>query len=235
MTALEIILLLIGIICVAGSFILMNKIDGTESGGAVVNTALSDRQKEDIKNQIVQVFDDQMETYTSDITERTEIALEKLSNQKIGELSEYSETVLNEINRNHTEVMFLYDMLIEKNKEVNNTVKALNEVAAQFNANDRLTMEKAEAPIVEKQPEKPVVAVDVDEVKDYFSAATEASNDADEDLEQQDDIEFLTGANKNKAILDLYEAGESDVDIAKDLGLGIGEVKLVIDLFKGQR
>lgn len=235
MTALEIILLLIGIICVAGSFILMNKIDGTESGGAVVNTALSDRQKEDIKNQIVQVFDDQMETYTSDITERTEIALEKLSNQKIGELSEYSETVLNEINRNHTEVMFLYDMLIEKNKEVNNTVKALNEVAAQFNANDRLTMEKAEAPIVEKQPEKPVVAVDVDEVKDYFSAATEASNDADEDLEHQDDIEFLTGANKNKAILDLYEAGESDVDIAKDLGLGIGEVKLVIDLFKGQR
>ncbi|MFP4697277.1 MAG: DUF6115 domain-containing protein [Eubacteriales bacterium] len=38
--------------------------------------------------------------------------------------------------------------------------------------------------------------------------------------------------NNNKKILSLYNEGHSVKDIAKDLRLGIGEVKLVIDLFK---
>lgn len=39
--------------------------------------------------------------------------------------------------------------------------------------------------------------------------------------------------NSNERILELHKAGKSDVAIAKDLGLGIGEVKFVIDLFEG--
>lgn len=39
--------------------------------------------------------------------------------------------------------------------------------------------------------------------------------------------------NNNDKILRLYRAGISSVDIAKELGLGVGEVKLVINLFKG--
>ena len=41
------------------------------------------------------------------------------------------------------------------------------------------------------------------------------------------------GKNNNERILTLHRAGKSNVAIAKELGLGIGEVKLVIDLFKG--
>lgn len=33
------------------------------------------------------------------------------------EMNEYSDTILQEINRNHNEVMFLYDMLNEKKKK----------------------------------------------------------------------------------------------------------------------
>ena len=38
--------------------------------------------------------------------------------------------------------------------------------------------------------------------------------------------------NKNEQILQLYRQGKSTVAIAKELGLGVGEVKLVIDLYK---
>mgnify|MGYP003504765511 FL=1 len=41
------------------------------------------------------------------------------------------------------------------------------------------------------------------------------------------------GRNSNERILQLHNAGKSNVAIAKELGLGIGEVKLVIDLFEG--
>lgn len=38
--------------------------------------------------------------------------------------------------------------------------------------------------------------------------------------------------NSNERILELHKAGKSNMAIAKELGLGIGEVKLVIDLFE---
>ena len=40
-------------------------------------------------------------------------------------------------------------------------------------------------------------------------------------------------ANSNARILQLHKLGKTDVEIAKELGLGLGEVKLVIGLYKG--
>jgi hypothetical protein len=36
-------------------------------------------------------------------------------------------------------------------------------------------------------------------------------------------------------ILALHQQGKPDVEIARDLGLGLGEVKLVIGLYKGEQ
>ncbi len=51
------------------------------------------------------------------------------------------------------------------------------------------------------------------------------------------DIHFAqdkdNGRNSNERILELHKAGKSNMAIAKELGLGLGEVKLVIDLFEG--
>ncbi|MBQ7833104.1 MAG: helix-turn-helix domain-containing protein [Lachnospiraceae bacterium] len=38
--------------------------------------------------------------------------------------------------------------------------------------------------------------------------------------------------NHNEKILALHNEGKSNVAIAKELGLGVGEVKLVIDLYR---
>lgn len=51
------------------------------------------------------------------------------------------------------------------------------------------------------------------------------------------DLQFAQGReggrNSNERILELHKAGKSNMAIAKELGLGLGEVKLVIDLFEG--
>ena len=53
----------------------------------------------------------------------------------------------------------------------------------------------------------------------------------------QVDIQFAqedgNGRNSNDRILELHKAGKSNMAIARELGLGLGEVKLVIDLFEG--
>ena len=57
----------------------------------------------------------------------------------------------------------------------------------------------------------------------------EEENDISEEISEEEE-----NISKNEAILRLYEQGLSDVEIAKELSMGIGEVKLVKDLFKGQ-
>ena len=42
------------------------------------------------------------------------------------------------------------------------------------------------------------------------------------------------GRNYNDRVLELYKSGKSNVAIARELNLGVGEVKLVIDLYKNR-
>lgn len=121
MTGLEIALLTIGLIVIVASFVFSSKSDG-DTMHNVKDVTFTDKQKEDIKKQITDILDEQIEN----VKEQTEISLDKLSNQKMLEMNEYSDTILQEINRNHNEVMFLYDMLNEKKKEINNTVRDMN-------------------------------------------------------------------------------------------------------------
>ena len=45
----------------------------------------------------------------------------------------------------------------------------------------------------------------------------------------------IKSSNNNKKILELYNKGMSNIEIAKKLGLGVGEVRLVIDLFNSKK
>ncbi|MCM1044528.1 MAG: DUF6115 domain-containing protein [Candidatus Gastranaerophilales bacterium] len=59
--------------------------------------------------------------------EKTERSLERLSNEKIMAVSDYSDTVIKDIHKNHEEVVFLYDMLNDKQTSLKNTVAQVNE------------------------------------------------------------------------------------------------------------
>lgn len=263
MTGLEIILLVVGVIVFIMSFIFSAKMDEAD---AERKAELTDIQKEAIKRQIKDVFDEQV----SDVKERTEIALDRLSNVKMNEMNEYSETILLEINRNHNEVMFLYDMLNEKKKEVNNTVRdviAVKKEISETIKNSQLDREDtpdvgfmAGEQIVQKEKTttaKKTRTSKSKKDKETSQAETAADNivtdetkpakrrrkttaKAAEDIVAEDsskknegETQAASSGNNNENILRLNAEGKSVVEIAKELGLGIGEVKLVIDLFRG--
>lgn len=77
-------------------------------------------------------LDDVVSDTIEESSSQTERALEKLTNEKIMAINEYSDTVIEDINNNHKEVLFLYDMLNDKHVMIRNTVseveRAMGEV-----------------------------------------------------------------------------------------------------------
>lgn len=299
MTILEIILIIIGILCVVFSIAFEDKNKG-EKEHEVLSTELTEQQKDKIKEQVNEIIDEQI----SGISEKTEASLDKISNTKILEMNEYAENVLGEINRNHNETVFLYDMLNEKAKEIKTTVKDVNmtkrqvekihaEVNSQENAsqdndnqsgnmqhntenvttddgtvtNSKDVAKERLVELVRQNNEKKkenVEAASNNQAKKVVEAANK-SQDTEEPAKAKrtrtkttktatakttskstkeaakaskeisfDEVQFEKGATNNDKILKLHELGMANKDIARQLNLGIGEVKLVIDLYKNK-
>lgn len=244
MNAIEVFLIIAGIICVIVS-VVMNFSEQSEKTENIIPTDLTDEQKNKIKQQVDGIIENQV----SGLSEKTEAALDKISNTKILEMNEYAESVLGEINRNHNETVFLYDMLNEKAKEIKTTVKDVN--------NAKKQVEKIHAEV--KESDDIVVNVH-DKTDDDAKTAYENDGYTDKDTKDiakerltalvkknDDKIKSSDGRKKvnrqaeklapemsnNEKILKLNEKGITVKEIAKQLNLGIGEVKLVIDLYKG--
>ncbi len=123
MGVLEVVLLVGGVLCIVASFLIGDKEEQSENVLPQARTSeLTQQEKEAIRNQVEAIISEQI----SELSERTEAQLDKISNTKILELNDYAETIIGEINRNHNETVFLYDMLNEKAKEVKSTVKDVN-------------------------------------------------------------------------------------------------------------
>ena len=122
MTTLEIFLVIAGVGLVVLSFILGERLEDTEIKEFRADaTTLAE---EIVKQQV----DEAAKNVVDDTVEKTEAALDKLSNEKIMAVNDYSQTVLDEINKSHEEVMFLYSMLNDKEKEIKNTVRDIENV-----------------------------------------------------------------------------------------------------------
>lgn len=62
---------------------------------------------------------------------KTERGLDRITNEKMSAISEYADTVMNDIHKNHDEVMFMYDMLNDKQKNLTSTVSEAAKTEAQ--------------------------------------------------------------------------------------------------------
>lgn len=259
MTALEIIMLIIGIVCFVGSFILTkDDAEPVTKRKSNYKPELTSDQEEMLKEQVNIIVENQM----SMLEESTEAALDKISNVKIMEMNEYVEAVFQEINKNHNETVFMYDMLNEKAKEVKNVVKEINMVKSQIdNVGDTM---KSDAQYLEnliKEAEKAVKEMDIAIKAAYKTKAAittakveEPAKPAldnvitpqffeqkqeEEPVENQLEMSYMAkvepetimASNCNEQILLMHSQGKSNLEIAKTLNLGMGEVKLVIDLF----
>ncbi len=321
----EIALFVIGVGAFMASFIISDKRDKAKRTEETVDSEvirqMIDKEMQDAKDRVSEVVDETL-NYA---VEKTERASERISNEKIMAISEYSETVLADMNKAHQEVMFLYDMLNDKHenlketvKKVDKQVKAAEETASAASAavnalaeekaavkevvKEAAKVEKKEEPksakTVEKKVSKPaaeqritldmiqpdlakmdfkalaapsiqvtpvqqsvaqqapVVGADSTKNVEVYSFAQQAprverpakkeaqavnlettmakqTEPKPESKHALDAKRNVAAANNNDRILDMHNQGMSSVAIAKELGLGVGEVKLVINLFKG--
>lgn len=238
MEALEIILLIFGLAIFILSFAIpekKSKISQKDKElGEEFMSELVDDQLEVISAQLDLVLDEKNE----DHIERLERRMERLSNEKIMAVGEYSDTVLGDIKKSHDEVVFLYDMLNTKHKSLNMLVEKID----RLNLEQEKILEKKEFEIQKPQENKhdeflPLKPKVVEARVPNEQRKTTSKRNQEINRKPSVAIQFSKrssmGQNSNERILKLHKEGKSNMLIAKELGLGIGEVKLVIDLFKG--
>ena len=267
------------------------------------------REVEDQRDNIENIVDDTIDNSL----DRTERAMERISNEKMSAIGEYSDTVINDIHKNHDEVMFMYDMLNDKHKNLTSVVSEVTKIADEAKKVVKEVEEKIITPqevlsdISLNVPEKPLnrtVPVNVPSSTSQGNIPALNSNtnanlnpNAEKELsmklekitakvitpeeamglhvvgstqaaEEEQQLQQEQSANakvvpiteavrveakstnpdknmkeltvtdpisQNRQIIEMHKAGKSNMVIARELGLGIGEVKLVIDLSNKHR
>ncbi|MBE5828616.1 MAG: hypothetical protein E7305_04030 [Butyrivibrio sp.] len=290
------------------------------------------REVEDQKETIEDMVGDSVENSL----DRTERAMERISNEKMSAIGEYSDTVISDIHKNHDEVMFMYDMLNDKHKNLTSVVSEVTkkadeakQVVRDAEATAKEAQEASNNMLAASEEKSNVRAILLDETDDKLSGIRipykDKTKDAPADFKEKDfgqelrdealsdiekeapagnvesgyvdqrNIKELDGLEKigakvlnkeeisashvigntssestsgkvvpiteavrvegrsknpdksmqeltandpvsqNKQIIEMHKAGKSNMVIARELGLGIGEVKLVIDLSNKHR
>lgn len=306
MGALEIVLLAAGAIIFIISFCIPVKEEKlkeeTRNLAAEEVKSLVSEELETVRDRLTELSEEEMKQQI----EKSERSMERISNEKIMAVNEYSDSVLEEIHKNHEEVVFLYDILKNKRDSFSETYdeadKNLQELLQQVKDSEITVRENLEKiarkqkeleeakkamvssePPMEVSPEKTIGRKKAAPVRGNRKAAAEPETEkeavqkleavseesdfkpfAPEKIEVtpketqrrraakktatetaapaedknvmlllSDAMESDAAGNSNERILELHKAGKSNMAIARELGLGIGEVKLVIDLYEG--
>lgn len=212
MTGVEIILILVGLVLMVGSFFVTEKLSGADLNRiAELSQAEMQHILDKELSQAEGRIDEQIDAAIENSIEKVAVALDKETNGKMLAIGEYSDTILDKMNQTHNEIMFLYSMLNDKHQALTELAGNLGKLAADI----RKEMEEIQESRKEPEP--------IAEVVEPEPLVQEAQP------EMQEEEPY----NHNERILELCRQGKSDKEIARELGLGLGEVRLVIGLFKG--
>ncbi len=292
MSGLEIALLLLGAVVFVVSFFLPEGKNALDSESDFSSDKVKEMVEQECKDAKIRLQDMADETVSYSL-EKAERSMERLTNEKMMALGEYSDAIMTQINTNHQETVFMYDMLngskenmlgqlADAQVEVREVLTMAGEakedaitakdMAEQAMQRSQETMELANAAreqmvIAEEtmvkarktmqEMKRPEVAFGTDTgsmdgtaggeenetkkkttVKKRTKKVATPSQEIEEILPVNEEISIQfapgeeNGLNSNEKILKLHKQGKSNMAIAKELGLGIGEVKLVIDLFE---
>lgn len=228
----EIILILIGIAFIGVSFYITETLSQQDLEQI---SLMSEADLKKISEKQVKEMKDKVENSLEDIIDESLViaqrGLEKESNNKIMAVSEYSETVLESINNAHNEITFLYSMLNEKQTETAQLVGDLQKLTKQIRDLDLETtiknLETAANNAISVEKSFETIAAPVVETVEEEQVINETTN-----LKEFEDVpDTAPVLSKNEQILLLYKEGKDEVEIAKTLDCGLGEVRLVIGLY----
>ncbi|MCR5179205.1 MAG: hypothetical protein K6C95_09525 [Lachnospiraceae bacterium] len=325
----EIILIIIGVAIVVLGYVLPAGKNGSGVDQGEIEDIVQDKLDQSLNVTVRRQIDTMAQDAVADAIDDNKLSLSRISNEKVTEISEYAGTVLDDIKKNHDEVVFMYDMLNDKHKNLTSTVTEMTRTAenakqtvrdAELKARDAIdavatldaaasrareaatalkAQEKmsaqAAAAVKETEPVQlqfePIIAPDEPQaapamkiirpaassetakadpiavlekagivpgsdaaapgetvitpaVKSAEALTDNRSSDAEPETRNRNTPNTAKvtprtpGAveplSQNKRILEMHKAGKSNMVIARELGLGIGEVRLVIDLSNKQ-
>lgn len=265
----EIVLIIVGLLIIVASFLLTDK--GAQVTEYSVDESVIEKELEKINDKVDSIIDARKE----EIIESTDDKLAGASNEKIMEFKEYTDQVIEKIDKNHNEVVFLYDMLNEKSTELKESLKKVNDeknqlqtlideldkkVASNTSNVNKAIKKMVDKESVEKQEDRELashLAKDVNAIfekengvsatkepetkKSKVAKKVNKSEDKKstktivDDKESKELISEFEKQSTNERILVLHKQGKSIVEISKLLGMGQGEVKLIINLYKGAK
>ncbi|MDD7548732.1 MAG: DUF6115 domain-containing protein [Lachnospiraceae bacterium] len=270
MTVAEIVILIVGALLFTISFFIPDKSgDRTEDIESLLS---SDAARDAITgaldgeiNRAKGDLRDALEEQLTDNKDKLDRYMDRITNEKMMAVSEYSDTVLKQIHKDHEEAVFLYDMIDNKYSMVKSTAAELNQLQNRVKNSEILkessSGKSSDGKSTRTEPEvTPGINTKVQEAEkapqsDAFepinvkkvSVADFENNDIpqakpvditpDADTKPDAKVELmfdseLGSMNNNDRILALHKEGKSNMAIAKELDLGVGEVKLVLDLFR---
>ncbi len=192
--------------------------------------------------------------------------LSRISNDKIMAVDEFSRQVLEKIENNNQEVIFLYDMLQKKEEEMKSTMNKMEQTRREnrelFERLEELKQAKArvssrnaakkagQSPSQEKQKaaepdstHRPVLGKTEDPKKRQDEAEPQRAEETavpawfsmpeapSEEAEAETEAAVEDMAERQEKILALYAENKSVREISKQLSMGQGAVKLIIDLY----
>ena len=241
MSVLQIVLLVIGVALFVVSFFVADGRDKNDKTSYLAEREIQSTAQSTL-NEAGDKLSEMVEETVQYAMEKSERGLERISNEKIMAVSEYSNSVMADMEKSHKEILFLYDMLNEKTTALKNSIREADELRKNIDkANEALKNDMtaiATPEVVTTEAKVPSVSEEerLDGIGEQIIKQTEEMvtpalvNTAIPDIYGGD-----ANNNKNDKILSMHAEGKSNVAIAKELGLGVGEVKLVIDLFKGAK
>lgn len=228
MVVTEIVLIIIGIIALVVSFFVSERLSQKDLDQITLMSEadlkiVAEKQVKDVKRQV----ETSLEEIIDDSLAITKRGLERETNNKIMAVSEYSDTVMDAMNKTHNEIIFLYSMLNDKQAETADMVGDLQKIV------------------------KLLREMDMDKVIAKVEALTETTNKtvtySENNVESKPEVENVTSSddemvdtlpesketifNNNEQILQLYKEGKDEVEIAKTLNCGLGVVRLVLGLY----
>lgn len=226
MSVIEVVMIIIGAGVFLLGYLLPARKKDTSQEVQLISEAevrrMVEAEVKDVREKISDIVD---ETINYSI-EKTERAMERVTNEKIMAVNEYSDTVLEEINKNHKEVVFLYDMLNDKH---DNLMMTINE-ATQASEEIRQTVKDAEVTAKE-------TAKKIQDAEDAAEAAIlkvqEAENTARQAQEAvQEAVESVMGAVQDTRtdLLSLHSAREYRQDVLQEVQALTGDDRTVEEI-----
>lgn len=254
----DILLIVTGLVIVVISFLITGREKASDTGKEMVLTQEQldecfDQIEPELRKRVMELIDDSRK----ETVVKADDELGRIADEKQLQLEEYSKMIMEKLEENHQEVVFLYKMLSEKEEKLKEELLLMNQEVEEKKQQIKERLEdlsQEEEQIVNKKKEvqererqADELARQIEEMKspDYEHLEAEwrleemltpvIHKEELEDLqEREDNITVIEKVRENRKeqILSMYQKGMTVVDIAKELSMGQGEVKLVIDLFQ---